>query len=255
VSVPNSQAPAHWSKDFVEHLRTVHFALLAISAGLILLVLSSKEYNAINALVELQEIINLKQQWSPKWVLKQAQYSGSIDIGISPLGSKALPPPPAPIPTTPLVDRTAWGFLSSQQTISTNWNTHPEQAAAGLWTTPSDMAKLLVEISAAYNGGGAVLTQASALAMLTPVLGSQYGLGGAVRNPGANNLLFMKNGENLGYTSWFVLYPYQGNGIVIMTNLDSGSSPANWMNLFNTAVSVAVTSLSWPAFPGLSDFG
>lgn len=55
-----STSPAHWSKDFVEHLRTVHFALIAVSAGLILLVLSSKEYNAVSALVQVEEITELK---------------------------------------------------------------------------------------------------------------------------------------------------------------------------------------------------
>jgi hypothetical protein len=50
-----NQVPAHWSKDFVEHLRTVHFALIAVAAGLILLVLSAREYNAVTALVLLSD--------------------------------------------------------------------------------------------------------------------------------------------------------------------------------------------------------
>jgi hypothetical protein len=41
--VPNSQAPAHWSKDLVEHLRTVHFALTALCVGLICLALFSSK--------------------------------------------------------------------------------------------------------------------------------------------------------------------------------------------------------------------
>jgi hypothetical protein len=59
---------AHWSKDFVEHLRTVHFALLAVATGLIVLVLSSREYNAATARVEIEEIVDLKQSWSPAWM-------------------------------------------------------------------------------------------------------------------------------------------------------------------------------------------
>jgi hypothetical protein len=68
VRKPTAQAPAHWSKDFVEHLRTVHFALIVISAGLILLVLSSRKYNAVNALVQIEEIIDIRKQWSPQWI-------------------------------------------------------------------------------------------------------------------------------------------------------------------------------------------
>jgi hypothetical protein len=65
---PVNQVPAHWSKDFVEHLRTVHFALIAVSAGLILLVLSARQYNAATALVQIEEILDLKHRWCLQWV-------------------------------------------------------------------------------------------------------------------------------------------------------------------------------------------
>lgn len=62
-------APTHWSKDFVEHLRTVHFALIGASAGLVLLVASAKPYNPTTALKQLDEIIRLEKEWSPTWAL------------------------------------------------------------------------------------------------------------------------------------------------------------------------------------------
>ncbi len=65
----------HWSKDFVEHLRTVHFALLVVSAGLILLLVSSREYNAVSALVQVEQIIDLKRQWSEEWIKKYGAVS------------------------------------------------------------------------------------------------------------------------------------------------------------------------------------
>jgi hypothetical protein len=61
-------SPAHWSKDFVEHLRTVHFTLIGVSAGLILIVLSAKPYDSTAALRELHQIMELKKLWSIKWV-------------------------------------------------------------------------------------------------------------------------------------------------------------------------------------------
>jgi len=75
VNMPNSQAPAHWSKDFVEHLRAVHFALIGISAGLVLLVSSSKQYNPVSALVQIEEIIDLKHQWSLGWITDHSDKS------------------------------------------------------------------------------------------------------------------------------------------------------------------------------------
>lgn len=61
-SAPQS-SPEHWSKDFVEHLRTVHFALLSVSAGLILL-LSSKHYDAKVASSQMSEIIQMRDKLS-----------------------------------------------------------------------------------------------------------------------------------------------------------------------------------------------
>jgi hypothetical protein len=75
---PVNQVPAHWSKDFVEHLRTVHFALLAVSAGLILLVLSAREYNPNTALAQVEEILNLKQVWSINWVEQYGKESKAV---------------------------------------------------------------------------------------------------------------------------------------------------------------------------------
>jgi hypothetical protein len=64
----SSSSPTHWSKDFVEHLRTVHFALIVVSSGLILLVFSSKSYNARTAYRQIDEIIRLQHAWSPTWI-------------------------------------------------------------------------------------------------------------------------------------------------------------------------------------------
>jgi hypothetical protein len=69
-----TQVPAHWSKDFVEHLRTVHFALIAISVGLILLLISSPTYNPITALVQIEEILDFKQQWSLDWIKRNVPF-------------------------------------------------------------------------------------------------------------------------------------------------------------------------------------
>lgn len=62
--MPTPSVPAHWSKDFAEHLRTVHFALVAISAGLILLVVSSRQYDPSKALNQIQSILDLKDRWT-----------------------------------------------------------------------------------------------------------------------------------------------------------------------------------------------
>lgn len=67
----NSSSPAHWSKDFVEHLRTVHFTLIGIAIGLIVIVLSAKPYNPAVALRQIHEILELKKMWSANWLMRK----------------------------------------------------------------------------------------------------------------------------------------------------------------------------------------
>ena len=57
----------------------------------------------------------------------------------------------------------------------------PELAAAGLWSTPTDLARLLVDIGRAWRGEpGAILDRSLAREMLTPQEGGPYGLGATV---------------------------------------------------------------------------
>jgi CubicO group peptidase (beta-lactamase class C family) len=102
------------------------------------------------------------------------------------------------------------------------WHVYPEQAAAGLWTTPSDLARFAIEVQRAIRGPkGAVLTQASAREMLAPVGvgGFAVGLGVAQRGEG---WYFSHGGANWGFRCNLFAHVRKGYGVVIMTNSDSG---------------------------------
>jgi hypothetical protein len=87
------------SQDYVEQLRTVHFALLSVSAGLLLLIMSAKTYDSRKAIVELEELLELKKEWSPAFLLRNAERianSGAKDTvplthGPAGLDFKAIP--------------------------------------------------------------------------------------------------------------------------------------------------------------------
>lgn len=55
-------SPEHWSKDYVEHLRTVHFALVTVCLGLIL-ILSSKRYGTKAAAEQMTEVLQINALW------------------------------------------------------------------------------------------------------------------------------------------------------------------------------------------------
>ncbi|HEY1779852.1 MAG TPA: serine hydrolase domain-containing protein [Roseiarcus sp.] len=153
----------------------------------------------------------------------------------------------------------AYAYVKPGTPASTQWNAYPQLAAAGLWTTPTDLAKLLVEIGNALADGGTLLTTASAVAMLSPVDNFQYGLGGAIRNMGQPNssLLFMKSGGNLGFSTWLAFYPELGGGegLVVFTNYD-GDAELDWKpKVFAPIFQAARKTMNWPNFPGLEDCG
>ncbi|MGZ8517704.1 MAG: serine hydrolase domain-containing protein [Chitinophagaceae bacterium] len=107
--------------------------------------------------------------------------------------------------------------------IDGKYHVYPEQAAAGLWTTPSDLSKYIIETQLAYkNKSGKVLNQAWTEKRLTPYIDSNAALGVFIVKKG-NERFFNHNGGNEGFlcTSYGSLE--SGNGVVIMINSDKYS--------------------------------
>jgi CubicO group peptidase (beta-lactamase class C family) len=99
-------------------------------------------------------------------------------------------------------------------------HTYPELAAAGLWTTPSDLARFELALVDAWAGRHtAVLSQSTVAQMLTPGLGDD-GLGLYIRGD-APNRQFSHGGTNAGFVGGMVAFE-NGDGAVIMTNGASG---------------------------------
>lgn len=102
---------------------------------------------------------------------------------------------------------------------------YPELAAAGLWTTPTDVAQFALGVVRAWSGRDtSVLSQAMTLQMLTPGLGN-YGLGPIVVGV-APHRRFLHAGVNDGFVSLMTMFE-NGDGAVIMTNGDQGGQLAN----------------------------
>ena len=122
----------------------------------------------------------------------------------------------------PLSERAAKGHDADGTALPGGWNTYPESIAAGLWTTPSDLARLLIEVQkAATTNSGTLLTQQTATSILAQQPNSTMGLGFAIRN-GTGGLMFNHSGSNLGYKSFVAAYRDRGKGVAITTNGESG---------------------------------
>ncbi len=101
------------------------------------------------------------------------------------------------------------------------WHNYPEQAAAGLWTTPTDLAKYCLEIQEIVAGKtDGVLNQEIVKMMLTKSK-NDWGLGPSLAWE-ADSLRFQHGGKNAGFTNNMIAFAHQGNAIIVMTNADNG---------------------------------
>ena len=150
-------------------------------------------------------------------------------------------------PDAALMARATSGHFGDGKELPGRFHLFPEHAAAGLWSTPTDLAKLLVQLAHTWQGFSSIFLHRRTLQeMLTPQNGGPYGLGAAVAGDGAS-LVLMKRGQNIGYQGYLILYPATGQGMVVMTNSDNGSK------LAEALIKRAAAAYDWPDLPPLAD--
>jgi CubicO group peptidase (beta-lactamase class C family) len=100
-------------------------------------------------------------------------------------------------------------------------HTYPEMAPAGLWTTPSDLARMAIEVQNEYTGKSSrILSQDLARQLLTRQFGT-WGLGFGLESSGEKPR-FAHGGANEGFRCNIETYTDSGQGFAVMTNSDSG---------------------------------
>lgn len=116
---------------------------------------------------------------------------------------------------------------------------YPEMAAAGLWSTPSDLARYGLGVREALAGKSQIISADTARDMLTPVKG-EYGVGPVVRGSGESKH-FGHTGGTAGYACLLAMYE-NGDGVAIMTNGDQGG-----MLMFEVLRTIAYV-YEWPDY-------
>jgi CubicO group peptidase (beta-lactamase class C family) len=106
------------------------------------------------------------------------------------------------------------------------WHVYPELAAAGLWTTSSDLARFAIEVQKTAAGtSNRVLSRASVLEMLTPVGVGDFAVGFTIDKVG-QGWYFSHGGSNWGFQCLMRAHRSKGYGFAIMTNADRGGALA-----------------------------
>jgi CubicO group peptidase (beta-lactamase class C family) len=143
----------------------------------------------------------------------------------SPLGMRhssfAQPLPPR------LAERAAAGYDGGRIANGPRYHA-PVAAAGGLWTTPGDLAKFLLELQNAFAGrGGKVLRAESARLLLrrrhrAEEGGGYYGLGVELSGARGGPELFWHSGSHTGFQAVFCGCLHTGQGVVAMLNGSEG---------------------------------
>ena len=145
-----------------------------------------------------------------------------------------------PIPDS-LLDATASGYYADGTAVPGRHHIYPEIAAAGLWTTATDVARFLVEVQLSLRGeSNKVLSTANTELLVTEVM-DDHSLAFFLRTMHGQRYLWHA-GANDGFRGGMAAHPTGGYGVVVLTNSDNGSE------LTEAVIEVVGKREGWPRF-------
>ena len=125
--------------------------------------------------------------------------------------------------------------------VKGQFHTYPEMAPAGLWTTPTDLAKWALAIAAARAGADTTLLPRAMAEQMLTIQKTPFGIGPSIEGSG-RAFRFGHGGANEGYRANLLYYPEAGVGIAVMTNSDVGD------DLFTELQFAIAEEYEWPDF-------
>lgn len=132
-----------------------------------------------------------------------------------------------------------------KQPVQGNYHTYPELAAAGLWTNPTELSRILIEVQRAVSGKSELFKKESIEEMLTPQeVASFMGIGFFLGSQG-DSLRFGHGGWNKGFVSQVTCYKTVGKGAVIMVNSNEGNP------LLSEIMRSIAIEYNWPDYMSL----
>lgn len=118
--------------------------------------------------------------------------------------------------------KAATGYRSNGKEVEGKIHIYPEMAAAGLWTTPTDLAKFAIEVQLSLQGkSNRVLSKETITKMVTPFIDEQVGMGFFIEKHG-NAIYFGHGGADEGFRAGLLVNRDKGYGVAVMVNSDNG---------------------------------
>ncbi len=141
-----------------------------------------------------------------------------------------------------LAAKTASGYYQESRPVRGRWHIYPEMAAAGLWTTATDLAKFAIGVQQSLSGrSNPVISQAMTGKMLT-VEKDGDGLGVFLAGRG-RTLRFSHNGRDEGFDAVVEAYAETGQGAAIMINANEDS------RMVGRILELIAREYHWPDYP------
>ena len=117
--------------------------------------------------------------------------------------------------------KAATGYRSDGREVEGKIHVYPEMAAAGLWTTPTDLAKFAIEMQLSLAGrSNKILSRNTVTTMTTPVV-DEAGLGFFI-DKRTTTTYFGHDGADEGFRAQMLLNKDKGYGAIAMVNSDNG---------------------------------
>jgi CubicO group peptidase (beta-lactamase class C family) len=135
----------------------------------------------------------------------------------------------------------ASGYYGDGKEVEGKYHIYPEQAAAGLWTNPTDLAHYIIETQLALQGkSNKVLSQEMTKLELTPYIDDYAALGVFIIKKGGQTY-FQHTGVDEGFVSRYYGSMEAGNGVVVMANTDN-------TDILDEIINGVATVYGWKGF-------
>ena len=122
----------------------------------------------------------------------------------------------------PSKDQFSCGHTKNGGLVKGKYPIYPYPAASGLYTTPTDVALLVIEWMNAIKGESNLFSTNSAKEMIAPQFGKEWMGLGVFRDTHEKGVEASSLGWGVGFQGMMVSFPYEEAGLVIMTNTDTG---------------------------------
>jgi CubicO group peptidase (beta-lactamase class C family) len=157
---------------------------------------------------------------------------------LAPLGMKnSFYTSPAPNSKAPFL---ATAYREDGTAVKGNYHIYPENAAASLWTSSTDLGRFIIGLQLAAAGKSATVLNGESAALMLKPFKENAALGTFIKTVGEDQY-FTHGGANEGFRCVYYGSKEGGNGVVVMVNSDEGT-------ILEEVVAAVATVYGWKDF-------